>query len=148
MNSTLNNLALLSFKRKARKAKKEIEVINFMNETSSFDPYFMVREGETLILWSEENGFHSIVSKGNMGLVCLAQFPDKYNYDEIYHFGILNKDKTKLYVYRCYDQLTHQNEVLAYGLQFQIGEFFENEARKFQQEMEHAFLETGNMSWL
>jgi hypothetical protein len=116
MDSTLNNLALLSFKRKARKLGKNIEVANLTDQ--GFFEEYLVRAGETLIIWSEENGFHSILTENDKELEYLVEFPDKYDYDEIYHFGILNKDKTKLYVYRCYDQLTHQNEVLAYGLQF------------------------------
>ena|ERR1035437_2654221 len=125
MNSTLNNLALLSFKRKARKLGKNIEVANLTDQ--GFFEEHLVRAGETLIIWGEENGFHSIFTEKDKELAYLVNFADKYGYDEVYHFGILNPDKTKLYVYRCYDQLTHQNEVLAYGLQFQIEEYLKNE---------------------
>lgn len=120
MNNTLNNLALLSFKRKARKLGKNIVVANLTDQ--GFFEEYLVRAGETLIIWSEENGFHSIFTENDRELAYLVNFPEKYGYDEVYHYGILNKDKTKLYVYRCYEQLTHQNEVLAYGLQFQIEE--------------------------
>lgn len=123
MNSTLNNLALLSFKRKARKLGKNIEVANLTDQ--GFFEEYLVRAGETLIIWSEENGFHSILTENDKELAYLVNFPDKYGYDEVYHFGILNKDKTKLYVYRCYDQLTYKNEVLAYGLQFQTERYRE-----------------------
>jgi len=124
MNSTLNNLALLSFKRKARKLGKNIEVANLTDQ--GFLEEYLVRAGETLIIWSEENGFHSIFTENDKELAYLVNFPDKYGYDEVYHFGILNSNKTKLYVYRCYEQLTHLNEVLAYGLHFQIEEYLKN----------------------
>ncbi len=135
MNNTLNNLALLSFKRKARKLGKKIEVANLTDQ--DFFEDHLVRAGETLIIWSEENGFHSILTENDKELVYLVNFPDKYGYDEVYHFGILNKDKTKLYVYRCYDQLTHQNEVLAYGLQFQIEEYLKQEEVDMDNHMNH-----------
>jgi hypothetical protein len=135
MNSTLNNLALLSFKRKARKLGKNIEVANLTDQ--GFFEEYLVRAGETLIIWSEENGFHSILTENDKELAYLVNFPDKYGYDEVYHFGILNKDKTKLYVYRCYDQLTHQNEVLAYGLQFQIEEYLKQEEVDIDNHMSH-----------
>jgi hypothetical protein len=146
MNSTLNNLALLSFKRKARKLGKNIEVANLTNQ--GFFEEYLVRAGEILIIWSEDNGFHLIFTENDKELAYLVDFPDKYGYDEVYHFGILNKDKTKLYVYRCYDQLTYQNEVLAYGLQYQTEEYRNNQNFELQQESELPFLQTGNMSWL
>ncbi len=135
MNSTLNNLALLSFKRKARKLGKNIEVANLTDQ--GFFEEYLVCAGETLIIWSEENGFHSILTENDKELAYLVNFPDKYGYDEVYYFGILNKDKTKLYVYRCYDQLTHQNEVLAYGLQFQIEEYLKQEEVDIDNHMSH-----------
>jgi hypothetical protein len=146
MNSTLNNLALLSFKRKARKLGKNIEVANLTDQ--GFFEEYLVRAGETLIIWSEENGFHSIFTKNDKELAYLVDFPDKYGYDEVYHFGILNPDKTKLYVYRCYDQLTHQNEVLAYGLQYQTEEYKRNQDFELQQESELPFLQQGQGSRL
>lgn len=135
MNSTLNNLALLSFKRKARKFGKNIEVANLTDQ--GFFEEHLVRAGETLIIWSEENGFHSIPTENDKELVYLVKFPDKYGHDEVYHFGILNKDKTKLYVYRCYDQLSHQNEVLVYGLQFQIEEYLKQEETNIDNHISH-----------
>ncbi len=146
MNSTLNNLALLSFKRKARKLGKNIEVANLTDQ--GFFEEYLVRAGETLIIWSEENGFHSISTQNDKELAYLVDFPDKYGYDEVYHFGILNPDKTKLYVYRCYDQLTHQNEVLAYGLQYQTEEYKRNQDFELQQESELPFLQQGRGSYL
>lgn len=144
MNSTLNNLALLSFKRKARKLGKNIEVANLTDQ--GFFEEYLVRAGETLIIWSEENGFHSILTENDKELAYLVNFPDKYGYDEVYHFGILNKDKTKLYVYRCYDQLTHQNEVLAYGLQFQIEEYKKQEEFDEENSLSHLTALTGRAS--
>ncbi|MBP6908670.1 MAG: hypothetical protein KBB75_02510 [Candidatus Pacebacteria bacterium] len=146
MNSTLNNLALLSFKRKARKLGKNIEVANLTDQ--GFFEEYLVRAGETLIIWGEENGFHSIFTENDKELAYLVNFPDKYGYDEVYHFGILNPDKTKLYVYRCYDQLTHQNEVLAYGLQYQTEEYKRNQDFELQQESELPFLQQGRGSYL
>lgn len=134
--NTLNSLALLSFKRKARKLGKNIEVVNCTERKNFIEDYF-VREGETLIIWGEENGFHSILSKSYIKLLNLVAFPDKYNHDEVYHFGVLNSDKTSLYVYRCYDQLTHQNEVLAYGLQFQTEEYLRQEEVDIDNHMSH-----------
>ncbi len=126
MNSTLNNLALLSFNRKARKLGKNIEVANLTNQ--GFFEEHLVRAGETLFIWSEENGFHSILTENDKELVRLVNFPDKYGKDEVYHFGILNPDKTKLYVYRSYDQVPDEKgKMIAYGLQFQIAEYFKNE---------------------
>jgi hypothetical protein len=146
MNNTLNNLALLSFKRKARKLGKNIEVANLTDQ--GFFEEYLVRAGETLIIWSEENGFHSILTENDTELAYLVNFPDKYGYDEVYHFGILNKDKTKLYVYRCYDQFTNQDKVLAYGLQFQIEDYINTQEFYRQQESELPFLQTGNGHWL
>ena len=146
MNNTLNNLALLSFKRKARKLGKNIEVANLTDQ--GFFEEYLVRAGETLIIWGEENGFHSIFTENDKELVHLVNFPDKYSYDEVYHFGILNPDKTKLYVYRCYDHLTHQNEVLAYGLQYRTEEYKRNQDFELQQESELPFLQQGQGSWL
>ena len=125
MNSTLNNLALLSFKRKARKLGKNIQVANLTDQ--EFLEEHLIREGETLIIWSEENGFHTIFTKNDKELEYLAEFPDKYSYDEVYHFGILNSAKTKLYVYRCYDQLSFQNKLLAYGLQSHIASYLRDD---------------------
>jgi len=126
MNSTLNNLALLSFNRKARKLGKNIEVANLTNQ--GFFEEHLVRAGETLFIWSEENGFHSILTENDKELVRLVNFPDKYGKGEVYHFGILNPDKTKLYVYRSYDQVPDEKgKMIAYGLQFQIAEYFKNE---------------------
>lgn len=99
--NTLNSLALISFKRKARKLGKDILVAN-LTDQGFFEDY-LVRAGETLIIWSEENGFHSIFTKDDDDLLNLVNFPDKYDDDEIHHYGVLNKDKTKLYVYRCYE---------------------------------------------
>jgi len=121
MNITLNNLALLSFKRKARKLGKNIEVANLTDQ--GFFEEYLVRAGETLIIWGEENGFHLIFTENDRKLACLVNFPDKYGYDEVYHFGILNPDKTKLFVYRCYDQY----EKSVFGLQFRIDEYLESE---------------------
>lgn len=147
MNSTLNNLALLSFKRKARKLGKNIEVANLTDQ--GFFEEYLVRVGETLIIWSEENGFHSIYTESDYELAyLLVDFPDKYGYDEVYHFGILNPDKTKLYVYRCYDQLTHQNEVLAYGLQYQIEEYRNRRNDECLEQQQLPFLEQGRMHML
>lgn len=123
MNSTLNNLALLSFRRKARKLGKHIEVANLMDQ--GFFEDHLIRAGETLIIWSEENGFHSIFTENDKELAYLVDFPKKYSYDEVYHFGILNIDRTKLYVHRCYGQLNYQNEMLTYGLQHQTDEYKE-----------------------
>lgn len=147
MNSTLNNLALLSFRRKARKLGKNIEVANLTDQ--GFSEEYLVRAGETLILWSEENGFHSIFTENDKDLVCLAYFPDKYKDDEIYHFGILNPDKTKLYVYRCYDQVPDQDgKLLPFGLKFLIEmnhDYYEFHA---QQKSELMFLQQGQGSRL
>ncbi len=126
MNSTLNNLALLSFKRKARKLGKNIEVVNCTERKDFIDDYF-IREGETLIIWGEENGFHSIVSESYIKLLDLVTFPDKYNYDEVYHFGVLNSDKISLYVYRCYEQCPSGSKTVPFGLQFQIDEYKKQE---------------------
>jgi len=147
MNCTLKNLALLSFKRKARRLGKNITVVN-CTERRYFIPDYSVREGETLIIWGEENGFHSILSKSFIKLLDLVTFPDKYNYDEIYHFGVLSFDKTSLYVYRCHDQLTHNNEVLVYGLQYQKEEYRKNQDFVLQQERELPFLQQGQGSRL
>jgi hypothetical protein len=141
MNSTLNKLALLSFKRKARKLGKNIEVANLTDQ--GFFEEHLVRAGETLIIWSEENGFHSILTENDKELAYLVNFPDKYGYDEVYHFGILNKDKTKLYVYRCYDQLTHQNKVLAYGLQYQTERYKEKEELDIQNDAASSYCRRG-----
>jgi hypothetical protein len=146
MNSTLNSLALLSFKRKARKLGKNIVVANLTDQ--GFLEEYLVRAGETLIIWSEENGFHSIFTKNDKELAYLVEFPDKYGHDEVYHFGILNKDKTKLYVYRCYDQLNYQDEMLVYGLQYQAEEYRKNQDYHLYEESTLPFLETGNMSRL
>lgn len=129
MNSTMNSLALLSFKRKARKLGKNIAIANLTDQ--GFFEEYLVRAGETLIIWSEENGFHSIFTENDIELAHLVEFPSKYSYDEVYHFGILNKDKTKLYVYRCYDQPGYKNEVVAYGLQFQTDEYTKNQDESF-----------------
>jgi hypothetical protein len=118
MNSTLNNLALLSFKRKARKIGKNIEVVNLTDQ--GFFEEYLVRAGETLIIWGEENGFHSVYTKNDVELAYLIDFPIKYNYDEVYHFGILNTKKNKLYVYRCYDQFVSRGKSVVLGLQFQV----------------------------
>jgi hypothetical protein len=125
MNSTLNSLALLSFKRKARKFGKNIEVANLTDQ--GFFEEYLVRAGETLIIWSEENGFHSIFTENDKELAYLVEFPDKYGYDEVYHFGILNKDKTKLYVYRCYDQCPSGDKMVPFGLHFQTDEYKKDE---------------------
>jgi len=146
VNNTLNNLALLSFRRKARKLGKNIEVANLTNQI--FFEEYMVCAGETLIIWSEENGFHSIFTENNEGLAYLVNFPDKYSYDEVYHFGVLNPDKTKLYVYRCYDQLNHQDEMLVYGLQYQVEEYKKNQELERQQDSELPFLKQGQGSRL
>jgi len=146
MNSTLNNLALLSFKRKARKLGKNIVVANLTDQ--GFFEEYLVHAGETLIIWSEENGFHSILTENDKELAYLVNFPDKYGYDEVYHFGILNKDKTKLYVYRCYDQLTHQNEVWLYGLQYHTEEYKKQRDLEIQQESELPFMQQGQGSYL
>lgn len=146
MNSTLNNLALLSFKRKARKLGKNIEVANLTDQ--GFFEEYLVRAGETLIIWSEENGFHSIFTEKDYELSYLVDFPNKYGYDEVYHFGILNPDKTKLYVYRCYDQLAHQNEVLAYGLQYQTEEYRKNQDYHLYEESILPFMQQGQGSRL
>ncbi len=143
MNNTLNNLALLSFKRKARKLGRNIEVANLTDQ--EFFEEYLVRAGETLIIWSEENGFHSIYTESDYELAyLLGDFPDKYGYDEVYHFGILNPDKTKLYVYRCYDQIDN----VTYGLQFQAEEYRDKGFREIVEQQELPFLETGNMSRL
>ena len=129
MNNTLNNLALLSFKRKARKLGKNIEVANLTDQ--DFFEEHLVRAGETLVLWGEESGFHSIFTENDKELVYLVNFPDKYSYDEVYHFGILNSDKTKLYVYRCYEQISDERrKALAFGLQFKIEEYLKDKISK------------------
>ncbi|MCX6755260.1 MAG: hypothetical protein NT068_01815 [Candidatus Nomurabacteria bacterium] len=146
MNSTLNNLALLSFNRKARKISKDIGVINCMDVF--FIPYCVIRAGETLFIWSEENGFHSVLTENDKELAYLVDFPEKYGYDEVYHFGILNADKTTLSIFRCYDQLTHKKEVLPYGLQFHTDEYRKERDFELQQESELPFMQQGQGSRL
>lgn len=104
-----------------------------------------IHAGETLIIWSEENGFHSILTENDKELAYLVNFPDKYSYDEVYHFGILNPDKTIVSVYRCYDQLAHQNKALAYGLQYQTEEYRKNRDFELQQESEFPYVQAGWM---
>ncbi|NTW30792.1 MAG: hypothetical protein HGA33_05920 [Candidatus Moranbacteria bacterium] len=116
MNRTLNNLALLSFERKARKLGKNIHVANLMDQ--GFSEEHLIRKGETLIIWSVENGFHSIPTENDCELVSLVSFPEKYNDDEIHHFGILNEQKTRLYIYRCYDRIHSQGTAYIYGLRY------------------------------
>ena len=94
MNNTLNNLALHSFNRKARKIGSNIEVINCMD--IFFIPYCTVHAGETLFIWSEENGFHSIFTENDKELAYLVDFPEKYGYDSVYHFAILNLQAIRL----------------------------------------------------
>lgn len=144
MNSTLNNLALLSFKRKARKLGKNIEVANLTDQ--GFFEEYLVRAGETLIIWSEENGFHSIFTENDKELAYLVNFPDKYGYDEVYHFGILNKDKTKLYVYRCYDQCPSGEKTVPFGLQFQTDEYKKQEEFDEENSLSHLTALTGRAS--
>jgi len=146
MKSTLNNLALFSFRRKAKKLGKRIEVANLMDQ--GFFEEYLVRAGETLIIWSEENAFHTIFTEIDCELAYLVDFPDKYGHDEVYHFGILNKDKTKLYLYRCYDQLNYLDGILVYGLQYQTEQYRKNQDYRLYEESTLPFLETGNMSRL
>jgi hypothetical protein len=144
MNSTLNNLALLSFKRKARKLGKNIEVANLTDQ--GFFNEHLVRAGETLIIWSEENGFHSIFTENDKELVYLVNFPDKYGCDEVYHFGILNKEKTKLYVYRCYDQYPSGDKMFTFGLQFQTNRYKSWEDELNYDDLSHLTSLTGRAS--
>ncbi len=105
MNDTLNNLALFSFRRKARKLNKNIAIIDFTHH--GYLEHSLVVKGETLILWGEENGFHTIFANKDT---------------ELYYFGILNLEQTKLCVYRCYEQAPYRKDKVAFGLQFNIEE--------------------------
>lgn len=146
MNNTLNNLALLSFKRKARKLGKNIEVRNLMDQ--GFNAEHLVRTGETLILWGEDNGFHSIFAEKDTEVLYLAIFPDKYNFDEVYHVGILNFEKNRLYLYRCYLQIHSNGKKFAYGLQFEISEYFKDEEFHRQDEVDTALRNAGKESYI
>ena len=116
MKATLNKLALLAFTRKARKLSKNISVVN--STSQQFITDFLVRAGETLIVWSEENGFHSISTSNDCMYKDLVHFPAKYDNDEVHYYGVLNKGKTTLNVYRCYAELVFRKKVYALGLKF------------------------------
>ena len=81
MNSTLNNLALISFKRKARKLGKNIEVANLTDQ--GFFEEYLARAGETLIIWSEENGFE--VSDENCEMYDVTHYILTKDLDKMIH---------------------------------------------------------------
>lgn len=97
MNTTLNQLALLSFTRKAKKLKTVI----FKQVMNEFDLDEQIQDGSIIFLWSEENGF-SQAQASALRYVSLEMF-DKYKNDIVTHFGVYHPLKPFITVQRCCD---------------------------------------------
>jgi hypothetical protein len=128
MKYTLNKLAKIAFSRKARKLGKDVQVIDFTKE--GFDTDHFIQKNETLIIWNEEAGFHSVVADKDRKLLWLINFPEKYEGEEVYHFGILNKEKSKLFLYR------HHHSY--YGLRFEYEESLMEDLLRQEEEFQIA----------
>jgi hypothetical protein len=146
MKRTLNQLALASFYRKARKINKNINVLNLTSH--DVDVERILFKGESLILWNEEHGFSLIDVKENQKLAYVVSFPDKYADEEVFYYGILNSEGAELAIYRCYEQLTFRDGPHVFGLKFLIGEFKVEQEFHYQQDREQVLLEQGRGSWL
>lgn len=107
MNNTLNNLALLSFTRKANKLNGT-KIINNMNGFKMPSVYdlaldWVVEQGNSIYLWSLDNGFYIIDCKetGALG-ECLDGILsiEKYKDDLISHYGIYNPNEKSMTIFR------------------------------------------------
>lgn len=141
MNRTLNNLALLSFERRAKKEKKVL--VDCTKEI--VDPEMFIKQGEYLILWSYENGFQEIHNFNGESicekrLIDALVFGEKYDNDYVFHFGIGNtfpQNNAKIRVFRFYDQISYgNNDIVKYDLKFLV-ESNKHELPYFDDYMSH-----------
>lgn len=147
MNNTLNNLALLSFERKAKKLGAN--VIDATKDSTAFSLEYTILKDEVVILWSFENAFQEICNQGEQSLCyALIDFADKYKEDKIFHFGVYNPEKKTVVVFRQYDQLHFNGKVEQYDLKFAVESYLQDQSFYEQQESELPFLQTGRGSWL
>jgi hypothetical protein len=135
MNTTLNQLALLSFTRKAKKLKTVI----FKQVINEFDLYEQIQDGSIILLWSEENGF-SQTQASALRYVSLEMF-DKYKNDIVTHFGIYHPSKPFITVRRCCD------DNLLLGLKEFINDLSYTETMQEESDRVSSMTATGNGSW-
>lgn len=149
MNNTLNNLAILSFERKAK--QMEAVVINKTKEScfnGSLNLGTVIKKGESIILWSQENGFQEINCSADEALVYAITFADKYKGDFIFHLGIYNSEEKTINVFRIYDQIQNGNDLHKYDLKFFVDDYLQTENFNIIEESELVFLQQGQGSYL
>lgn len=116
MKKTLNQLALASFARKARKFKTTI----FKQVIDEFDLEEIIQVGSTVILWSEQNGFQEIEISTETSLLYL-EISEKYNDDDVTHFSIYHPSRPFMTIQRCSDDSANL------GLKWMTADFWKNE---------------------
>lgn len=114
--NTLNKLALASFARKARK----FNTVIFKQVMNEFYLEELIKEGSIVILWSEQNGFQEIEVTSETSLLYI-EISEKYNNDDITHFGIHHPSRPFMTIQRCCDDST------TLGLKHWIDDFWKSE---------------------